>query len=989
MLTDEEIVEDDGFDIAVTKKVSMKSTNSNLMSTVMHRMDRLVSTGSTELRTQIMSEPQRVATSAVWDSNVSVVAGLSFNSAQQPHLQLSLRAVVCSLLVLLLASFGVLMPIQANLSVANMELHTDLIDVMDQQQSKMEMLIHQNLTLTSFRFMLSRVGAFIHESIVAPTVNAVDSLLAVVEVNHAINMSWTGRSYSERRLLAAHSRVFLSAYRQGKTGLQLEFFNRQAEATIHPHVSTLRIGFATGEFIITRIVDEERTGVPRVLFIESDGDENMTLHWGHRDGTEQQLPNHPVSGWSCFMNQASIAADTLAASPDSAPTRHSWTHWHQVPGSNVLAVSRAAPLAHCGSYNCFSGIVSADISVGYLSDIVGTALKAMRDAFPGLEGHSNDSSIFVVSQTSENKSQSGMLLGASDLDEQSLQGCLTKASDVPGNNLALVQAASRALALKYQGQWDHPDLLHSELFHFRRSVAAAKEPSYVQCDPRQATIDSDPDCLVAGTRSLRLDNETSWLIVIVMPAYLISQDVANLEREMQETAREYKSDAASKLSLQWALALGALGAVAVFATLVAVALRLFVSKPLRELSDLKDLMAKLGNWELASLNLASSDLTHLREGKRSRVKEVCNLQNAFCRMMCGIESFSRFVPKTVVRDLVSVKSEECSPLLNVRRRTVTIMFSDIANFTTIAESLKEADLLLLLTRYLSVMTSIVERYDGEVAEILGDGLLIFWNTPEDVPDHAEKACMTALAMQAAIPLLNEQLSAQLLPSLQIRVGIHSGNVLSGLIGSAQRLKFGCMGDPVNLASRMEGLCKFFGVSVLCSGATVDELGRYHNLLLRRMGCVQVKGKNSTTMVYEVMGCLSEVSDGDISTSQGASGITISNSSSPIYGGYAASPAPTVARGHSLMLVQEPRAAASTCCRNSGINVSRQLVCDYEAALEAFERSDLSEAEYRLLQCLDTWPEDNAARCLLRLVRSAAVAGEGADGSCRVMKPDEK
>lgn len=149
----------------------------------------------------------------------------------------------------------------------------------------------------------------------------------------------------------------------------------------------------------------------------------------------------------------------------------------------------------------------------------------------------------------------------------------------------------------------------------------------------------------------------------------------------------------------------------------------FVSRPLQELSNLKELMVKLGDLELDD-----GQLSHLRAGHRSRIQEVCHLQNAFCRMMRGVESFTRFVPKKVVRDIVC--TDGCHhQLLHARRRKVTIMFSDVANFTTIAESLKEADLLFFLTRYLAVMTTLVESYQGEIAEILGDGLLIFWNTP--------------------------------------------------------------------------------------------------------------------------------------------------------------------------------------------------------------------------------------------------------------------
>ncbi|CAK0811259.1 unnamed protein product, partial [Prorocentrum cordatum] len=98
--------------------------------------------------------------------------------------------------------------------------------------------------------------------------------------------------------------------------------------------------------------------------------------------------------------------------------------------------------------------------------------------------------------------------------------------------------------------------------------------------------------------------------------------------------------------------------------------------------------------------------------------------------------FKRYVPNSVVRDIV--RGDERAMRLHVSQREVTIMFSDIANFTPIAESLKQVDLLFLLTRYFSIMTRIVETYEGLVAEILGDGLVVFWNTPDDVSDHAAK-----------------------------------------------------------------------------------------------------------------------------------------------------------------------------------------------------------------------------------------------------------
>lgn len=163
-----------------------------------------------------------------------------------------------------------------------------------------------------------------------------------------------------------------------------------------------------------------------------------------------------------------------------------------------------------------------------------------------------------------------------------------------------------------------------------------------------------------------------------------------------------------------------------------------------------------------------------------------------------------------------VNGDKKATRLHVERRQVSIMFTDIRDFTTITESITQSELLLLLTRYFSVMTRIVEYYDGVVAEILGDGLVVFWNTPDTVEDHAAKACATALAQQRALVPLNKELQKFGLPEIAVRIGLHTGPVLAGNIGSEMKMKFGCMGDAVNLTSRLEGLCKAYGVSIICS-----------------------------------------------------------------------------------------------------------------------------------------------------------------------------
>jgi len=224
--------------------------------------------------------------------------------------------------------------------------------------------------------------------------------------------------------------------------------------------------------------------------------------------------------------------------------------------------------------------------------------------------------------------------------------------------------------------------------------------------------------------------------------------------------------------------------------------------------------------------------------------------------------FALFLPEYVVQKIIAGDQRMMRP--HVDKREVTVMFSDIVGFTTICESLSRKELLFILTRYFSIMTCIIASFDGVVSEILGDGLLVYWNTPDDVQDHAAKASASALAQQHALEPLNAELAKLGLPELAIRIGMDTGQVLSGIIGCESKLKFGCIGDTINLASRIEGLCKFYKVGIICTEATYNALPASAGLFCRELDFVQVKGTCRPTRIYEIMGfsdctdpCISE------------------------------------------------------------------------------------------------------------------------------------
>lgn len=370
--------------------------------------------------------------------------------------------------------------------------------------------------------------------------------------------------------------------------------------------------------------------------------------------------------------------------------------------------------------------------------------------------------------------------------------------------------------------------------------------------------------------------------------------------------------------------------------------------------------------------------------KGSWVKDFRKLEANFIQVARGIEIFERYLPETVVRGIVS--GDERANRLHVSRREVTIMFADIADFTSISESLSQEDLLFMLTRYLSIMTRIVESFGGVVAEILGDGLLVFWNTPDDMMQHAAKAVASALAQQQSLVRLNKEFSSLKLPPIKIRIGIHTGRVLTGNIGSETKMKFGCMGDPMNLASRLEGLCKTYGVSIICSGSTYDEMRKEVAIFCRKLDVVLVKGRKEPTTIYEVMG-FTEDSNFVRTPSLLASGLSQQSLSEHTEMAMAAS---TQALRNFDGLVLNPIAEIAPedqqeksefAGEDAIVSVTpevERLAAGYEEALRAYQEARFALAVQLAEGVVRDWPADQAAAKLLQNARGY-VGEDGAEG----------
>ncbi|MCF8107617.1 MAG: adenylate/guanylate cyclase domain-containing protein [Desulfohalobiaceae bacterium] len=229
---------------------------------------------------------------------------------------------------------------------------------------------------------------------------------------------------------------------------------------------------------------------------------------------------------------------------------------------------------------------------------------------------------------------------------------------------------------------------------------------------------------------------------------------------------------------------------------------------------------------------------------------VATLEIATSREKTFIRNtFAKYVPEKVVHQLLA-RPEALR--LGGEERVLTILFSDLADFTTLSEGMFPTDLVALLNEYLSEMTDIVIHEGGIIDKYQGDAIMPEFGVPLPLPDHADRAVEAALSMQQRLSELRKTWRPKGLPLLRCRVGINTGSMVVGNIGSRKVLDYTVIGDAVNLASRLEGANKSYGTGVMISESTYENLtpGRF---LLRPLDIVQVRGKTQWVKVYEAYG----------------------------------------------------------------------------------------------------------------------------------------
>ncbi|ARQ58892.1 UNVERIFIED_ORG: adenylate cyclase [Rhizobium etli] len=220
-----------------------------------------------------------------------------------------------------------------------------------------------------------------------------------------------------------------------------------------------------------------------------------------------------------------------------------------------------------------------------------------------------------------------------------------------------------------------------------------------------------------------------------------------------------------------------------------------------------------------------------------------------------IRAFAQYISPDLVRRLSSDPSQL---KLGGERRTLSVLFSDVRGFTTIAETLKDdpEQLTGLINRLLTPLSDVVMDHGGTIDKYMGDCIMAFWNAPLDDPDHALHAVRASLAMQAAISRLNSQLEREAAAIgrkphvLKMGVGINTGECIVGNMGSTRRFDYSCLGDSVNLASRLEGASKNYGVALLLGEETARLIAANYTVI--ELDRIIVKGRTVPSPIYTVV-----------------------------------------------------------------------------------------------------------------------------------------
>ncbi len=272
--------------------------------------------------------------------------------------------------------------------------------------------------------------------------------------------------------------------------------------------------------------------------------------------------------------------------------------------------------------------------------------------------------------------------------------------------------------------------------------------------------------------------------------------------------------------------------------LLAVAVAVFVARSIsRPIELLTEETARIKNFELDQ-----------ETAVHSSIREVAELSQAITSMKAGLNTFQKYVPADLVRQLIQTGE---GAKLGGQKRELSVMFTDIAGFTTITEGADAEVLMEQLSSYLGEVATIILENNGAVDKFTGDGMLAFWGAPLDNPNHARDACKAAIYCRDRVAELNEAWQENGRYVFPTRISVTTGEALIGNMGSPQRMNYTLLGDNVNLGSRLEAANKIYGTQIIVNHETFLQANDLFHF--RPLDYVRVRGKTENILIYELVG----------------------------------------------------------------------------------------------------------------------------------------
>ncbi|MCP3852275.1 MAG: hypothetical protein GY694_18865 [Gammaproteobacteria bacterium] len=283
------------------------------------------------------------------------------------------------------------------------------------------------------------------------------------------------------------------------------------------------------------------------------------------------------------------------------------------------------------------------------------------------------------------------------------------------------------------------------------------------------------------------------------------------------------------------------GGIFLFSLIIVYFFSLRITRPMKQLT-LET--RKIKNFDLDDVVKVSTN-----------IKEIDLMSQSILSTTVGLQSFRKYVPADLVKQLIELGEEAH---VGGKEAELTLLFTDITDFTTIAESMYPEDLMQHLSQYFDELSHIIMIEKGTIDKYIGDAIMAFWGAPLIQDNTANAACTAAILCLKRNQILNEGWAQQHKPLLKTRFGLHTGRTIIGNVGSSERINYSALGDSVNLAARLEGINKLYDTHIIISETTFFQVEQ--NFFCRLLDVVAVKGKTKGIKIYELV-CNKE----DIST----------------------------------------------------------------------------------------------------------------------------